>query len=159
MARPLAGKVTLVTGASRGIGAATARKPADHGADVELIYGSSKAEAGDVAASIQSMGRRAWAVQGDANEPELFPEIIDVVIKQFAKLDILVNNAAVFDNSGNSIEALALETFERTLNVNVKAMVILTKAAAKVMSADGRIVNVGSLVAERAICLGLSPMR
>ncbi len=156
MGKPLSGKIVLVSGGSRGIGAATALKLSEHGASVAITYSASRDKAENVAKSIEAAGGKSLILQSDANIPELMPAIIDKVMGAFGRLDILVNNAGVFEGVGNLIGDVPHEAFERVLNINVKSVFTLTQAAAKVMSSGGRIINISSLLGERAIFPGAS---
>src|SRR5262245_49956720 len=95
MNEPLAGKIALVTGGTRGIGRAIVNKLAEAGCDVALVYHNSHEEADKVCDSIRKLGRRAHAMQADVSDPELVSEVCESVRAQFGKLDLLVSNAAV----------------------------------------------------------------
>jgi 3-oxoacyl-[acyl-carrier protein] reductase len=151
----LANKVALVTGGARGIGAATALKLAQEGADVALTYSKSAAAAEKVADAIKALGRKALVIKADAGQPETMGAMVDAVVKHFGKLDILVNNAGVFEGGG-AIGAIDAAQFEHQLNVNVRAVFTTTQAAIKHLKAGGRIINISSVVGERAIFPGIS---
>ena len=151
----LLNKTALVTGGSRGIGAATAIKLAQEGADVAITYGKSKDKAEQVAATIRGLGRQAIVIHGDAEKPETMPDVIAAVIAQLGKLDIVVNNAGVFEALG-PVGKIDGTVFARQMDINVNSVFNLTQAAAKVMTNGGRIINVSSVLGERAIFPGTS---
>jgi len=148
-------KVALVTGGSRGIGAATALKLARQGADVAISYANSKEKAEAVVESIRKLGRKAIAVHADAGKPETMTKLIDAVIAEFGKLDILVNNAGVFE-AGGVIGEIDEQEFEHQLSVNVRSVFTTTQAAAKHLKSGGRIINISSCLGERGIFPGAS---
>jgi len=145
---PLTGKVALVTGASRGIGAAIALRLAADGADVAITYSKSPDAAKVIASQIQSTGRKSVAIQADAAHPEKLMGLVPAVVNALGRLDILVNNAGVFELT--PIAHATLEQFDRVFAVNVRAPYVLSVEAAKVMNAGGRIINIGSGLGERA---------
>lgn len=151
----LSGKKALVTGGSRGIGAATALKLAEEGADVAITYSASKDKAEKVAAAITKLGRKAFIIQADANEPAKVAQAVADAAKALGGLDILVNNAGVFE-AGGVIGAIDAVQFEHQLNVNVRSVFAATQAAVAHLKAGGRIVNVSSCLGERAIMPGAS---
>ena len=140
----LTGKIALVTGGSRGIGAATARALADDGADVAISYAVSAAKADAIVLELKGKGVRAAAFKADQAVPAQVEGLVKAVVDHFGRLDILVNNAGVFvtgpvDNSANVIAE-----FDRQTAINVGGVVAAVRAAVKVMSAGGRIISVGS---------------
>src|SRR3984957_10028147 len=137
-------KVAVVTGASKGIGAAIAKALAAEGASVVVNYASSKAGADAVVATIAKAGGKAVAVGGDVSKPAEAQGIIDVAIKNFGRLDILVNNSGVYEFS--PIENVTEENFHKMFNINVLGALLTTKAAVKHLKEGGSIINVGSLV-------------
>lgn len=145
MAKTLEGKVALVTGGSRGLGAATADELADLGADVAISYVASEAKAADVAARLKAKGVRALAVRSDQGDPSASRVLVERVIAHFGKLDLLVNNAAIAVQ-GHRIDDPAADEAEldRQWRVNVLGVVATTRAAAQRMADGGRIVFVGS---------------
>lgn len=150
----LNGKRALVTGGSRGIGAAIARRLAAEGADVAITYASSRAAADAVAEAIRAAGRRAVALQADAADPAAISAAVDSAAAELGGLDILVNNAGVF--LGGPVETLTLEDIDTTLAVNVRAVVVASQAAVAHMSEGGRIISIGSCLAERVTEAGVS---
>jgi len=155
MAAKLQGKLALVTGASRGIGAATALKLAQEGADVAITYANSKDKALQVVEAIRALGRKATAIHADAAHPETMAALIDAVMKEYGKIDILVNNAGVFEAAGTIGDIDAVQ-FEHQLSVNVRSVFTTTQAAVKHMKSGGRIINLSSVLGERGIFPGVS---
>jgi len=151
--RILDGKVALVTGGSRGIGAAIAKRLGEIGANVAFTYSKSEEEAKAVAADIEKSGSRALALKADANKPDALTTLPEKVKKEFGRLDILVNNAGVFELG--MIGDIAPEVFEKSLNINVRAVFHLTNAAIAHMTDGGRIVNIGSILGQRAVGAGM----
>lgn len=150
----LTGKRALVTGASRGIGAAIALRLAQGGADVAITYERSADKAAEVVAGIQALGRKAVALQADAADPAAVRQAVDDAAAALGGLDILVNNAGLF--RGGPIESLTLEDIDATLSVNVRAVVVASQAAARHLPRGGRIVSIGSCLAERVTEPGAS---
>jgi 3-oxoacyl-[acyl-carrier protein] reductase len=140
----LAGKVAVVTGASKGIGAAIAKSLAAEGASVVVNYASSKSGARSVVDSINEAGGKAVAVAGDVSKSEEAQGIIDAAIKNYGRLDILVNNSGVYEFS--PIESVTEEKFHRMFNINVLGLLLTTQAALKHISEGGSIINIGSVV-------------
>src|SRR3954463_4569910 len=135
----LKGKVALVTGASKGIGAAIAKALAGEGASVVVNYASSKSGADAVVADIGKAGGNAVAVKGDVSNPDDANAIVDAAISKFGKLDILVNNSGVY-NFG-PIEDVTEESFHKHFNVNVLGLLLTTKAAVRHLGKGGSIIN------------------
>ncbi|WP_433283765.1 SDR family NAD(P)-dependent oxidoreductase [Micromonospora sp. CA-244673] len=150
----LDGKVALVTGGSRGIGAAVALRLAREGADVALTYERRADRAAELVEQIKAVGRRALAVPADSADPAAVRAAVDRVAGEFGRLDVLVNNAGVFLTG--PLGELGTDEVERTIAVNVRAPFVFAQAAVPHMTDGGRIVNIGSNVAERAIFPGLA---
>ncbi|GII34001.1 SDR family NAD(P)-dependent oxidoreductase [Planotetraspora mira] len=152
---PLAGKVALVTGGSRGIGEATALRLADDGADVAITYVSSGERARSVVSRIEQRGVRGRAFASDQADPEQAANLVDEVVAAFGRLDILVNNAGIFVTGPIDAEETDQAAMGRQYAVNVSGVVAVTRAAAKVMGEGGRIVSAGSVSADRTPFPGL----
>ncbi|MFF2142968.1 SDR family oxidoreductase [Kitasatospora sp. NPDC058190] len=148
----LDGKVALVTGGSRGIGAAVALRLAEDGADVALTFQGAADRAEEVVAKISAMGRTGWAVQADGADPEAVRAAVAAVAERFGRLDILVNNAGV--GAGGPIEEMTLDEIDRVLDVNVRAPYLFAQAAAAHLTDGGRIVGIGSCIAQRVAFSG-----
>ena len=140
----LKGKVALVTGASKGIGAAIAKSLAAEGASVVVNYASSKAGADRVVADIVAAGGKAVAVRGDVSKARDAQAIVDAAVKQFGRLDILVNNSGVYGFA--PIESVTEEDFHRHFNINVLGLLLTTQAAVKHLGEGSSIINIGSVV-------------
>jgi len=138
----LTGKVAVITGASKGIGAAIAKSLAAEGASVVVNYASSKADADDVVFSITKVGGKATAVHGDISKAAEAQGLIDAATKTYGRLDILVNNAGVYEFA--PLEAVTEESFHKLFNLNVLGLLLVTQAAAKEMGDGGSIINIGS---------------
>ncbi|MBL1098953.1 3-oxoacyl-ACP reductase family protein [Streptomyces coffeae] len=144
----LDGKAALVTGGSRGIGTAVALRLAQDGADVALTYHSQAERAADVVDQIKALGRRAWAVQADSADAQAVRDAVTGAAAEFGRLDILVNNAGA--GALGPVGELSLEDVDRVLAINVRAPFLMTQAALERLSDGGRIINIGSCMAERA---------
>jgi len=144
MSQKLTGKVAVVTGGSKGIGAAIAKALAAEGASVVVNYASSKAGAESVVTAIAEAGGKAVAVGGDVSKAAEAQGIVDAAIKKYGRLDILVNNSGVYEFA--PIEALTEESFHRLFNINVLGLLLMTQAAVKHIGEGGSIINIGSAI-------------
>lgn len=140
----LNGKVAIVTGASKGIGAAIAKSLAAAGASVVVNYASSKTGAEAVVADIGAAGGKAVSVRGDVSKAADAQALVDAAIKQFGRLDILVNNSGVYGFS--PLESITEEDFHRHFDVNVLGLLLTTQAASKHLGEGSSIINIGSVV-------------
>lgn len=142
----LKGKIALVTGASRGIGKEIARTLAAAGADVVVNYAGNEAKAEEVVASIQSQGRRSFAVQADVSVFEEVQAMVRRVVKEFGRLDILVNNAGIARD--NLLMRMKEDEWDAVVNTNLKGSFNGIKAASRPMmkQRSGRIINLSSVV-------------
>ena len=140
----LTGKVAIVTGASKGIGAAIAKSLAAAGASVVVNYASSKTGADTVVAEIGTAGGKAVAVRGDVSKAADAQAIVDAAIEHFGRLDILVNNSGVYGFS--PLESITEEDFHRHFNVNVLGLLLTTQAASKHLGEGSSIINISSVV-------------
>ena len=140
----LAGKVAVVTGASRGIGAAIAKALAAEGAAVVVNYASSKADAAAVVDAIVSAGGKAMAVQADVSKADQAKGLIEAAITAFARLDVLVNNSGVYESA--PIEAVTEEQYRRIFDVNVLGVLLTTQAALEHLGEGGSVINISSNV-------------
>jgi len=138
----LQGKVAIITGASKGIGAAIAKALAAEGAAVAVNYASSKAGADAVVAAIVEAGGKAVAIGGDVSKPAEAKAIVDGAIAAFGRLDILVNNSGVYAFS--PIEEISEEQFHSMFNVNVLGLLLVTQAAVAHLGEGSSIINIGS---------------
>ncbi|MEO3433883.1 SDR family oxidoreductase [Inquilinus sp. CAU 1745] len=151
---PLHGRAALVTGGSRGIGAAIVRALAAHGADVALTYASSSDRAAAIVAEIEASGRRGLALAADNRDAVAVEDAVAKAADAFGRLDILVNNAGIF--TAAPIDALTLADFDETVAVNIRAVFAASRAAAARMGQGGRIVTIGSNLADRVPGPGIS---
>lgn len=156
MSKKLAGKVALVTGGSRGIGAAVARALADEGANVAVSYVSSPDKANAVVKELEQLGVQAKAFKADQADSKQVAGLVDAAFKHFGKLDILVNNAGVFLGGALTDPNADEASLDRNYAVNVQGVVSGIRAAAKVMSEGGRIVSIGSVLGSHVGFPGLA---
>src|SRR5262245_61163642 len=147
MQQSLRGKHALVTGGSRGIGAAIVRRLAGEGANVALTYVSKPDEANKTAAAAQALGVKALAIQADSAAAEAVAAAVERTVGEFGGLDILVNNAGI--GVFAPVEKIALKDFDRIFAINVRAVFVAAQAAIKHMKDGGRVINIGSCNAER----------
>lgn len=150
----LAGKRALVTGGSRGIGAAIARRLAAEGADVALTYERSADKAGAVVKDIEALGRKGFAFAADSADPAAVTHAVDDAAKALGGLDILVNNAGIY--RGGPVADWSLADIDATLSVNVRAVVLASQAAAAHLGEGGRIISTGSCLADRVVEPGVT---
>ncbi len=143
----LEGKVALVTGGSRGIGAAVARQLAAAGADVAITYEKSADLAQGVIADVQAAGRRGLAIAANSADPAAVRGAVDRTAAELGRLDILVSNAGI--GRMGPLEDVSLEDVDLTLNVHVRASFVAAQAAARHMGEGGSIINIGSCLADR----------
>jgi 3-oxoacyl-[acyl-carrier protein] reductase len=154
MTASLDGRRALVTGGSRGIGAEIVRRLAADGAAVAFTYGASAAEAEKLVAEVAEAGGRAVAIQADSADPEQVAKSVDDTVAELDGLDILVNNAGVA--YVDDVEAFPLEQFDRLVAINIRAVFVATQRAIPHLGDGGRIVNIGSVNADRVPQPGLS---
>ena len=140
----LDGKVAVVTGASKGMGAAIAKALAAEGASVVVNYASSKPGADAVVEAINANGGKAIAVKADVSKTEEAKALIDDTLKAFGHLDVLVNNSGVSEHA--PLEAITEDSFHRQFNVNVLGLLLVTQAAAKHLPEGASVINIGSVV-------------
>lgn len=150
----LVGKRALVTGASRGIGAAIALALADRGADVAITFERSADRAAEVVAAIQAKGRKALAIRADSADPAAVKRSVEETVAGLGGLDILVNNAGIA--RAGAVAEMALADIDALLNVNVRAVILASQAAIPHLKAGGRIISIGSCLGERVPFPGIT---
>lgn len=150
----LLGRKALVTGASRGIGAAIARTLAARGADVAITYERSADKANEVIRAIEALGRRGIAIQADSADAGAVAASVTQAAQALGGLDILVNNAGIA--RGGPLEEMSLEDIDALISVNIRGVVLATRAAIPLLSDGGRIISIGSCLAERVALPGIS---
>ena len=148
-------KVALVTGGSRGIGAAIAKRLAADGATVAITYAKDASAASAVVKAIELDGGKAIAIQADAADVEAVRRAVDKAVATFGRLDVLVNNAGTA--IPKTFEETTVEEMDRVLDINVRGVFVATQAALKHMKSGGRIIMIGSSVGERVVVPGLVP--
>jgi 3-oxoacyl-[acyl-carrier protein] reductase len=151
----LAKKVALISGGSRGIGAAIAKRLAADGASVAITYSNGADAAASVVNAIEAAGGEAIAIQADAADAEAVKSAVEKAVAKFGRLDVLVNNAGTA--IPKPFEESTLEEMDRVIDINVRGVFATTQAALKHMKDGGRIIMVGSAVGERAVAPGLVP--
>src|SRR5580658_10059308 len=155
MSKQLEGKIAVITGGSRGIGAGIAKRLAADGAAVAITYTKGADAAAAVVKEIERAGGKAIAIQADAADAKAVKAAIEKTVAAFGRLDVLVNNAGTA--IPKSFEETTLEEMDRVLNINVRGVFAATKAALKHMKEGGRIITIGSAVGERVWTPGLVP--
>lgn len=154
MSSNLNGKVVLVTGGSRGIGAATAKRLAQDGADVAITYVSSTDKANAIVAEIKAGGRRAVAIKADSADAGAVAAAVEKTVSELGRIDILVNNAGIF--VPGRFEDMSVADLDRMWNVNVRAPIVAMQAAIKHMQDGGRIITIGSCLGQRVSFPGVT---
>jgi 3-oxoacyl-[acyl-carrier protein] reductase len=157
MSKKLEGKIALITGGSRGIGAAIAKRLAADGATVAITYTKGAGAAASVVKAIERAGGKAIAIQADAADADAGKAAVEKTVATFGRLDVLVNNAGTA--IPKAFEETTLEEMDRVLDINVRGVFVATQAALKHMNEGGRIIMIGSAVGERAVAPGLCPTR
>ena len=155
MDRKLEGKIALITGGSRGIGAAIAKRLATDGADVAITYTKGTDAAASVVKEIERAGRKAIAIQADAADAEAVKAAVDKTVATLGRLDVLVNNAGTA--IPKKFEETTLEEMDRMIDINIRGAFVATQTALKHMTDGGRIIMIGSCVGERMMTPGLVP--
>jgi 3-oxoacyl-[acyl-carrier protein] reductase len=153
--RKLEGKVALVTGGSRGIGAAIAKRLAADGASVAITYSKGADAAASVVKAIEGNGGKAIAIQADAANVKAVTSAVEETVETFGQLDVLVNNAGTA--IPKTFEETSLEEMDRVIGINLRGVFVTTQAALKHMKDGGRIIMIGSAVGERVLTPGLVP--
>jgi 3-oxoacyl-[acyl-carrier protein] reductase len=155
MPTKLEGKIALVTGGSRGIGAAIAKRLAVDGANVAITYTKGADAAASVVKEIERAGRKAIAIQADAADADVVNAAVEKTVATFGRLDILVNSAGTA--IPKTFEETTLEEMDRVIDINVRGTFVATQAALKHMKNGGRIIMIGSSVGEHVVVPGLVP--
>nr|WP_226817051.1 SDR family oxidoreductase [Advenella sp. FME57] len=150
----LTGKRALVTGGSRGIGAAIAQALAANGADVAITYQKSAKNAQSIVASIEKLGRRGLAIEADSANPDAIKRAVSETVETLGSLDILVNNAALGLNG--PVAQVDLAKFQAMMDVNVRGPFVAAQAAIPHLREGGRIISIGSALAERVPFPGIT---
>jgi 3-oxoacyl-[acyl-carrier protein] reductase len=145
-ALPLAGKVAIVTGSSKGIGAGIALRLAAEGASVVVNYSRSAEDADRVVQRIVSAGGRAVAVKADISQPAEIQALVDAAVASYGRLHILVNNAGVYQS--DTLDSVSADSIDFHFNLNVRGLLLATQAAARVLPAGGVVVNISSGLAK-----------
>ena len=156
MSKELNGKVALVTGGSRGIGAAIAKALADDGADVAISYAASADKANAVVKELRKKGVRAEAFRADQANTKEVEGLVEAVVKRFGRLDILVNNAGVFASGPVHDRANNLAELERLFAINVGGVATAVRTAAPLMPDGGRIISIGSVAGDTSPWPGIA---
>jgi 3-oxoacyl-[acyl-carrier protein] reductase len=153
MNKQLNGKTALITGGSRGIGAAIAKRLAADGANVAITYAKDASAASTVVNAVERDGGKAVAIQADAADVEAVKGAIEKTVATFGRLDVLVNNAGTA--IPKTFEETTREEMDRVIDINVRGTLAATQAALKHMKSGGRIISIGSAVGERVQTRGL----
>src|SRR4029077_6610974 len=146
MSQKLGGKIALITGGSRGIGAAIAKRLAADGANVAITYANGADAAASVVKEIERAGGKAIAIQADAADAAAVKAAVEKTFATFGRLDVLVNNAGTA--IPRTFEEATLDEMDRVLDINVRGVFVATQAALKHMKSGGRIISIGSAVGE-----------
>jgi len=155
MSKKLEGKVALVTGGSRGIGAGIAKRLAADGANVAITYTKGADAAASIVKEIERAGGKAITIQADAADAGAVTAAVKKTVAAFGRLDVLVNNAGTA--IPKTFEETTLEEMDRVININIRGVFVATQAALKHMKDGGRIITIGSCVGERMMTPGLVP--
>jgi 3-oxoacyl-[acyl-carrier protein] reductase len=155
MSKKLEGKTALVTGGSRGIGAAIAKRLAADGANVAITYTKGAEAAAAVVKEVERAGRKAIAIQADAADAGAVKAAVEKTVATFGGLDVLVNNAGTA--IPKPFEEATLEELDRVIDINIRGVFVATQAALKHIKQGGRIITIGSCVGERNMTPGLTP--
>ena len=155
MQRNLEGKIALITGGSRGIGAAIAKRLAADGANVAITYTKGADAAASVVKEIERAGGKAIAIQADAADADACKAAVEKTVATFGQLDVLVNNAGTA--IPKTFEETTLEELDRVIDINLRGTFVATQAALKHLKSGGRIIMIGSSVGERVMTPGLVP--
>jgi len=147
MTKTLSGKVALVTGGSRGMGAAIAKRLARDGAAVAITYASAQQKAEEVVRAIEAAGGRALAIRADSADADAVKSAVAGTVQHFGRLDVLVNNAGIF--VGGRVDEYSLADFDRMVAVNVRGVFAAVQEASRHMGEGGRIITIGSVNADR----------
>jgi 3-oxoacyl-[acyl-carrier protein] reductase len=155
MQTKLEGKIALITGGSRGIGAAIAKRLAADGANVAITYTKGADAAAAVVKEIERAGRKAIAIQADAADADACKAAVEKTVATFGQLDVLVNNAGTA--IPKTFEETTLEELDRVIDINLRGVFVATQAALKHLKSGGRIIMIGSSVGEHVMIPGLVP--
>jgi 3-oxoacyl-[acyl-carrier protein] reductase len=153
--KKLEGKIALITGGSRGIGAAIAKRLAADGANVAITYTKGTDAAASVVQEIERAGGKAMAIQADATDANAVKAAVEETVATYGRLDVLVNNAGTA--VPKPFEEATLEELDRVLDINLRGLFVATQAALKHLREGGRIIMIGSAVGERVLTPGLVP--